>query len=367
MSRNDTLLERLRTASFDRRQLVGGAAGVATAATAAVALGSLVSAQTTGSSTATPEAGSGSSSGSSETTAERAAAITDRSAKVIASVKADRDALPSSIDASTIDELLSLAADLQTKAEAATLTTRSGRRSGSGSGSGSGSSRGSSSSTSATPEATTTTGTPAASSGSSTASSSSSTPGKVELAYAAARTAQAARAMMVAQLANFGLPSQQARLSRDLATAYDDVKAIASKASSGGVEDASTLVTHAEAAYKSAYEAYTAKTYARATAYGEATAHLGEAAAALLGLRRAALTDGWGGRSARSGDERREMAGRGGMKGGRGGRSGSSDGSGSGSKSSSDATATPSASDSSTSTSDNGEESTPVDVPEPSF
>ncbi|MGN6030922.1 MAG: hypothetical protein ACTHQE_04585, partial [Thermomicrobiales bacterium] len=213
MSSNERshLIDHLRTGTIDRRHLVGGAAGLATAATAALAVGSLVSAQSSDAATATPEAGSGSSSSGSSSSSRSTTSVTDRSAAVIASVQADRDALASSLDTASIDELLSLANELQTKAVAAADTSGSG----SGSGSGRGSSRGSSSSSSsssATPEASSSS-TPAASGSASTTSS----PGKRQLANAATRTARAARAMIVAQLANFGLPSQQNRVSRELA------------------------------------------------------------------------------------------------------------------------------------------------------
>ncbi|MGN6033646.1 MAG: hypothetical protein ACTHQE_18475, partial [Thermomicrobiales bacterium] len=280
-----------------------------------------------------------------------------RSAAVIASVQADRDALASSLDTASIDELLSLANELQTKAVAAADTSGSG----SGSGSGRGSSRGSSSSSSsssATPEASSSS-TPAASGSASTTSS----PGKRQLANAATRTARAARAMIVAQLANFGLPSQQNRVSRELAEVYDGVKEVAGDTASAGIDDATTLVTHAEDAYKSAYDAYNAKTYARATAYGEAAVYLAEAAAGLLGM--------FGGMG-NGGDSGRRSSGRGGNgnAGSSGNSRGSNSGGGSSSGSSSSATATPSSSGSGSSSSDDetgGDKSTPVEVPEPSF
>lgn len=325
MSRNDHLIDRLRSGSIDRRHLVGGAAGIATAATAAVALGSLVSAQSSGSTTATPEAGSGGSS--SAGSAQDATAITDRSATIIASVKADRDALAASLDTATIDELLSLATDLQTKAEAAPVATGSGRRTGGGSSSSSGSS------SSATPAA-----------GTSTADNTLS---KQALALAAVRTALAARETIVAQLANFGLPSEQARVSRVLAAIYDGVKSVATEAGSASVDDASTLVTHAEAAYQSAFEAYNAKTYARATAYGDASAHLAEAAAVLLGMRG----------SGRFGGRGRDGGSRGGMFRGESGNE---------VKGSSDATPE-SSSGSGTEPESSDDRSTPVTVPEPTF
>ncbi|MGN6483652.1 MAG: hypothetical protein ACTHMX_04550 [Thermomicrobiales bacterium] len=366
MSSNERsqLIDHLRTGTIDRRHLVGGAAGLATAATAALAVGSLVSAQSSDTATATPEAGSGSSSSGSSSSSRSTTSVTDRSAAVIASVQADRDALASSLDTASIDELLSLANELQTKAVAAADTSGSG----SGSGSGRGSSRGSSSSSSsssATPEASSSS-TPAASGSASTTSS----PGKRQLANAATRTARAARAMIVAQLANFGLPSQQNRVSRELAEVYDGVKEVAGDTASAGIDDATTLVTHAEDAYKSAYDAYNAKTYARATAYGEAAVYLAEAAAGLLGM--------FGGMGS-GGDSGRRSGGRGGMGGGRGGNGnagssgnnrGSNSGGGSSSGSSSSATATPSSSGSGSSSSDDetgGDESTPVEVPEPSF
>lgn len=332
MSRNSTLLDQLKTGTIDRRHLVGGAAGIVTAATAAFAVGSLVSAQT-----ATPEAGSTSNS----TAADRAKAITDRSAAVIASVKADRDAVASSIDVASVDELLSLASDLQTKAEAATVNSSGmGRKS-------SGSTSSSSSSASATPSAST--GTGAAST-----TATTTAPGKIELAAAAVRTAQAARAIMVAQMAKFGLPSQQARLSKKLAEIYAAVKEIATSAGTAGVADASTLVTHAEAAYKSAYDAYNAKTYASAAAYGEATVELGEAAAVLLGLGMRGGMKGRGGRMDRQGD-------RGGFwksaKDGTEATSGTDDMGTPESSSSSDGSGSGSSDDS----------STPVEVPQPTF
>ncbi|MGB3329706.1 MAG: hypothetical protein WBA46_12175 [Thermomicrobiales bacterium] len=357
MSSTEHLVDRLRSGSINRRHLVGGAAGVATAATAAVALGSYVSAQSSSSATATPETESGTSETTTTTgSAQDAKVITDRSAAIIASVKADRDALASSIDTAPIDELLSLAADLQTKAEAASIGTGPGRRSSKAS-SGSTSSSATSSSTPA-----------ASSSSSSTSSTETTTPGKLELAFAAAHTAQAARATIVAQLAKFGLPSQQARLSRSLAAVYDAVKSIGTTAGTAGEADASTLVSHAEAAYKSAYDAYNAKTYASATAYGEAAARLGRAAAMLLGLREG---KGMGGML---GDL--EMPGRGTRGGGgpmngdwggnqeQGGKNNESD-----SETNDDTSATPSASTSSDSSAPASTEdpTTPVDVPAPSF
>lgn len=360
MSGTNRLADRLHAGTIDRRHLVGGAAGVATAATAAFALGSFVSAQSATTATATPEAGSGGSGTGNSASTQDGTAITTRSAAIIAAVKADRDALASSLDTAPIDELLSLASDLQTKAEAASVATGTGRRSSKSSSSGSTSSD--TTSSNATPDA-------SSSSSTTTSSATASTiaPGKIELAFAAARTAQAARATIVAQLANFGLPSEQARLSRGLAQIYADVKQLASDASSAKVEDASTLVSHAEASYKSAYDAYTAKTYASATAYGEATAHLGEAAAMLLGLRRGrAMGGGFGGMEMFGRDER-GSGGR--MNGGRGGNSQSGEQNADDSSAGSDGTtATPSAgtsADSETETTD--DPSTPVDVPAPSF
>lgn len=345
MPSTEHLVDRLRTGPINRRQLVGGTAGIATAATAVVALGSLVSAQTSDSATATPEAGSG---GSDSGTTLDATAITDRSAAVIASVTSDRDALASSLDTTVIDELLSLAADLQAKAEAAPAPTGTGRRSGSSS---SGSTSSGTTSSAATPDA------------AANSSSTTTTPGKIELAFAAARTAQAARATIVAQLATFGLPSEQARLSRGLSQIYAAVKALATEATSSSEADASALVSHAEAAYTNAYDAYTAKTYASVTAYGEATAHLAAAASVLLGLREG---KGMGGMDLPGFGE----DGRGGrMSGGRGGnqQSGSKrEASDSGENDSSDATpAAGTSSDSDTESPD--DPSTPVDVPAPSF
>lgn len=322
MASNDhsPLPARLRTTTIDRRHLVGGAAGVATAATAALALGSFVSAQTPD---PTPESGSDASSSSATTS------LTDRSAAIIASVQADRDALASSFDTATIDELLSLANDLQAKAVAAAETT-------------SGGSRRDGASTAATPASTT--ATPAASDGASTASS----PGKRRLALAAVRTARAARATLVAQLADFGLPSQQARVSRGLAGVYDGLVAVADDASTAGSEDASALVTGAEDAYTSAYEAYTAATYARATAYGEAAVALAAGAVSLLG------GDGSRGPFGGRGASGRPFVDWGDGTSGRGGRRGRGD---------RDGMAPPS----SDGTTEDGDDSTPVDVPKPSF
>jgi len=254
MPRNDALRDRFRSGPFGRRQLVGGAAGIATATTAAVVLGPFVSAQVSpGTVSFTPEHGL--DERGSELAAQRAAVFTDRSAAVIASVKADRNALASSLDTADIDEMLSLAGDFQQKAEAAPVATDRGHRS----------------SQDASPVQ------------GSEAPSTASTLSKQALAFAATRSAQAAREMIVAQMVNFGLPSDQAAVSRTLAATHQDVSARATTVGPAGVEEASTLMGHAEAAYTRAYAAYNAGTYARAAAYGGVAAHLAEAAAMLVG------------------------------------------------------------------------------------
>lgn len=254
MSRNDALRDRLRSGQIGRRQLASGAAGIATAATAAAVLGPFVSAQVSpGRTSVTPEHGAGERG--SERAAQHAAVITDRSAAVIASATADRNALASSLDTADIDEMLSLAGVFQQRAEAAPVAADGGRRSSQG----------------------------ASSVSASESSSTASTLSKQALAFAATRSAQAAREMIVAQLANFGLPSEQVAVSRSLASIHHDIATNAAAVGPAAVEEASALIDHAEAAYTRAYAAYNARTYARAAAYGGVAAHLAEAAMMLVG------------------------------------------------------------------------------------
>ena len=216
-------------ATINRRALLGGIAG---AATLAVGGAALVSAQS-----ATPNATSGSSgSGSSS----RGAMLATRVQTELAAVEADRDAVAGKIDTAMVDRLLAFATDLEGRASTATSGTASAA------------------------------GTPAA--GGTTGSTTAQISAMRDLA-AAGLTGEAARGEILAQLSAFGLPSQQAEVSKLLADTYSTITADAAAIKAANNADATSALTMAQDLYTSAHDAYGAGHYAQ-TAKGDLAAGL---------------------------------------------------------------------------------------------
>lgn len=84
------------------------------------------------------------------------------------------------------------------------------------------------------------------------------------LSRAAAESANAAGALMRAQMADYGLPSQQAQASRELVDAYYAVQEITGRSANLTGVDVSFYVTAAQDLYTDAYDLYNAGTYEQA-------------------------------------------------------------------------------------------------------
>ncbi|MEA2527512.1 MAG: hypothetical protein QOF73_4739 [Thermomicrobiales bacterium] len=91
---------------------------------------------------------------------------------------------------------------------------------------------------------------------------------------AAHGAAMAAESLLRAQLADYGLPSQQAGASRTLVAAYNHIDEISKRANEGTDEDANNFATTAQSLYKTAYDLYNAGTYAQAARTAEVAAHV---------------------------------------------------------------------------------------------
>lgn len=215
---------RLR-APINRRRLVGGMAG---AAVTTIAIGGLVSAQSSSTnSSGTPAAGNahGGGFGSQENVVQAAS-------EAIAAVKKDRDSVASKIDVKTVDQILAVATDLQGQASSATT---------------------------------------------------SSNPSQDQLASAAETTAWAARDLIEAELSPFGLPSQQIGVSQELVDSHTAITAASKTVSAAKNKDATSLLTLSQQLYTSAYDQYGKSMFAQAEKTAEAASGLVEAIDELLG------------------------------------------------------------------------------------
>jgi TolA-binding protein len=88
------------------------------------------------------------------------------------------------------------------------------------------------------------------------------------------QAAMAAEALIRAQLTDYGLPSQQAGVSRTLVAAFNEIDEVTGRTASTTDQDAASLVTTAQALYKAAYDLYNAGTYAQAAGTAEVAARV---------------------------------------------------------------------------------------------
>jgi len=215
-------------APINRRRLIGGMAG---AAVTTIAIGGLVSAQSTQTNpSGTPAAGSAtdSESGAQENMVQAAS-------DAIALVKRDRDSVASKIDVKNVDQILTIATDLQSQASSATT---------------------------------------------------SSTPSQDQLASAAETTAWAARDLIEAELSPFGLPSRQIGVSQELADNHAAITAAGKTVMAAKSKDAATaatsLLTISQQLYTSAYDQYGKGVFMQAEKTAEAASGLVDAIDELL-------------------------------------------------------------------------------------
>lgn len=214
-----------RSGMINRRSVLAGAAGVGLATALGATLGKAQESTPVPGSSTTPSAG-GTAEGATTTLLQR---IDD----VIARVQADRDAVSSSIDVTLVDQLLAKASAFRDQVASATTLT------------------------------------------------------DVETfqqAHAAISLARAAAAVIVGELSNFGLPSQQARTSRVLAAVHGAITEISDLASSSTGANVTGALSLAQQLYQSAFEDYNAGTYAKAAALARAAGSTAEAAALAAGL-----------------------------------------------------------------------------------
>lgn len=215
-------------APINRRRLIGGMAG---AAVTTIAIGGLVSAQSTQTNASgTPAAGSAtdSESGAQENTVQTAS-------DAIALIKRDRDSVASKIDVKNVDQILTIATDLQSQASSATT---------------------------------------------------SSTPSQDQLASAAETTAWAARDLIEAELSPFGLPSRQIGVSQELADNHAAItaagKTVMAVKSKNAATAATSLLTISQQLYTSAYDQYGKGVFMQAEKTAEAASGLVDAIDELL-------------------------------------------------------------------------------------
>ena len=221
-------------APINRRRLIGGMAG---AAVTTIAIGGLVSAQSTQTNASgTPAAGSAidSESGTQENTVQAAS-------DTIALVKKDRDSVASKIDMKTVDQILAVTTSLQAQASSATT---------------------------------------------------SSTPSRDQLASAAETTAWAARDLIEAELSAFGLPSQQIGVSQELVDSHTAIAAASKTAASAKNKDASSLLTISQLLYTAAYDQYGKGVFMQAEKTSEAASGLVDAIDELLGASKSGNANG---------------------------------------------------------------------------
>lgn len=219
-------------APINRRRLIGGMAG---AAVTTIAIGGLVSAQSTQTNASgTPAAGNAidSESGAQENMVQAAS-------DAIALVKKDRDSVASKIDVKTVNQILTIATDLQSQASSATT---------------------------------------------------SSTPSQDQLASAAETTGWAARDLIEAELSPFGLPSRQIGVSQELADNHAAITAAGKTVMAAKSKDAATataaattsLLTISQQLYTSAYDQYGKGMFMQAEKTAEAASGLVDAIDELL-------------------------------------------------------------------------------------
>ncbi len=219
-------------ASLNRRILVGGtvAAGLATAGylrlAGAQTESSTPEAEVTDDTSATPDA----STSTGDTS--RTASMLDHAETVLAAVRADRDAVASEFDTTTVDAVFDQATQLVEAAQAAL--------------------------------------------------DGGDTQGAVRFAAGAWQSAEAAGDLIVAQLSYPGLPSQEGAASRVLARAFERIGDVTATADTADA-DVSFYVTTAQGVYQTAYDQYNDGAYAQALANGKAIVALTGAAAILSG------------------------------------------------------------------------------------
>lgn len=165
---------------------------------------------------------------------EQAALLVQDATDAIAVVQRDRDAVRDTADLQVVDQLLGAATTLRDQAHAAIAAndaSQSGR-----------------------------------------------------LAIAAAETARAASGLIEAQLATYGLPSQQAGASRLLLSAYYHIQEATDRTEGDPASstDAAKLVATAQALYKTAYDLYGGGVHAQAMGTADVAARLAGIAVALV-------------------------------------------------------------------------------------
>lgn len=213
-------------APINRRRLIGGMAG---AAVTTIAIGGLVSAQSTqtnASGTLAARSATDSESGAQENTVQPAS-------DAIALIRGDRDSVASKIDVKNVDQILTIAMDLQSQASSATT---------------------------------------------------SSAPSQDQLASAAEMTAWAARDLIEAELSPFGLPSRQIDVSQELADNHAAITAAGKTVMAAKSKNAATtsLLTISQQLYTSAYDQYGKGVFMQAEKTAEAASGLVDAIDELL-------------------------------------------------------------------------------------
>jgi hypothetical protein len=209
-------------------QLLGGAVGTCLAAAIGVSAVVAQEATPTPSASATPSATTGQPpnpefGGTAEEKTALAEAV-QRVSDTIAAVQKDRDAAAGKTDLGTVDALLAQAGKLRDEAKAALQTA-----------------------------------------------DVSKAPRQLLVAN---EEAMAAEALIRAQLAAYGLPSQQAGASRTLVAAYNVIDEVSGRTASTTDQDSASLVTTAQGLYKAAYDLYNAGTYAQAAGTAEVAARV---------------------------------------------------------------------------------------------
>jgi len=237
------------TRPINRRALIGGAAGLAAL--------TLTGAGYAAAQESTPDA-----AGNAADATERL----DQVRALVALVGADRAAIATTVDVTTVDQLLGVANDLLNQA------------------------------------------------GSAVPADDAATEQAARLAISAGLIALGARSTLVAELSDFGLPSQQAPASRRLAATHAWLTDALDAITTPGVTDAATALQFAQDLYAASYTDYTAGRYDQAKHRDQATNQLLRAALILSGeLENHRLTDsldGAGnGRPGRFGRRRRDRRG----------------------------------------------------------
>lgn len=161
--------------------------------------------------------------------------LMDRAREVIALVEADRASVSADLDVTRADQLLGFASDLLDQATGATATA------------------------------------------------GDAIEAQRRLAISSISAAMGARASLVAALSPFGLPSQEAPASRELATTHEWITGSTEAISASAVAEATTALGFAEDLYTAAFDAFGAGRYAEAESLHHATNRLLRASLILSG------------------------------------------------------------------------------------